>query len=46
MKNSDATLEKRPSTRKYQYAANLKATPETDGMVEEKEDRNELYSLP
>lgn len=39
LKGSEAVLEERPSTQKYQYAANLRATLKADGVVEEKKDR-------
>ncbi len=39
LKGSEAVLEERPSTQKYQYAANLRANLRSDGMVEEKENR-------
>jgi hypothetical protein len=39
LKGSEAVLEERPSTQKYQYAANLRTTLKTDGVVEEKKDR-------
>jgi predicted type IV restriction endonuclease len=39
LKGSEAVLEERPSTQKYQYAANLRAALRSDGVVEEKNDR-------
>jgi len=39
LKGSEAVLEERPSTQKYQYAANLRAGLRSDGVVEEKNDR-------
>ena len=39
LKGSEAVLEERPSTQKYQYAANLRASLRSDGVVEEKNDR-------
>lgn len=39
LKGSEAVLAERPSTQKYQYAANLRATLRSDGIVEEKSDR-------
>jgi hypothetical protein len=39
LKGSEAVLEERPSTQKYQYAANLRANLRSDGIVEEKENR-------
>ncbi|MCP4579602.1 MAG: GIY-YIG nuclease family protein [Deltaproteobacteria bacterium] len=39
LKGSEAVLEERPSMQKYQYAANLRATLRSDGIVEEKENR-------
>ncbi len=39
LKGSEAVLEERPSTQKYQYAANLRATLRSDGIVEVKENR-------
>ena len=39
LKGSEAVLKERPSTQKYQYAANLRATLRSDGIVEEKNDR-------
>jgi len=39
LKGSEAVLEERPSTQKYQYAANLRTTLKADGVVEEKKDR-------
>jgi hypothetical protein len=39
LKGSEAVLEERPSTQKYQYAANLRITLKADGVVEEKKDR-------
>lgn len=39
LKGSEAVLAERPSTQKYQYAANLRATLRSDGVVEEKNDR-------
>ena len=38
-KGSEAVLEERPSTQKYQYAANLRAALRKDGIIEEKKDR-------
>jgi len=38
-KGSEAVLEERPSTQKYQYASNLRAGLRSDGVVEEKNDR-------
>ncbi|WP_244148053.1 GIY-YIG nuclease family protein [Prosthecochloris aestuarii] len=39
LKGSEAVLSERPSTQKYQYAANLRATLRSDGILEEKSDR-------
>lgn len=39
LKGSEAVLAERPSTQKYQYAANLRAALRSDGVVEEKTDR-------
>ena len=39
LKNSEAVLEERPSTQKYQYAANLRRTLVTEHIVEKKNDR-------
>lgn len=39
LKSSEAVLEERPSTQKYQYAANLRATLRSEGKVEEKGNR-------
>ena len=39
LKGSEAVLQERPSTQKYQYAANLRAALRSDGVVEEKKDR-------
>jgi hypothetical protein len=39
LKGSEAVLEERPSTQKYQYAANLRAALRSDGVVEVKNDR-------
>ncbi len=39
LKGSEAVLEERPSTQKYQYAANLRTALRSDGIVEEKNDR-------
>ena len=39
LKGSEAVLKERPSTQKYQYAANLRAGLRSDGIVEEKVDR-------
>jgi hypothetical protein len=39
LEGSEAVLEERPSTQKYQYAANLRATLRSDGIVKEKGDR-------
>ena len=39
LKGSEAVLEERPSTQRYHYAANLRATLRSDGIVEEKGDR-------
>lgn len=39
LKGSEAVLEERPSTQKYQYAANLRTALRSDGVVEEKKDR-------
>ena len=39
LKGSEAVLEEQPSTLKYQYAKNLRATLRSDGIVEEKSDR-------
>jgi len=39
LKRSEAVLKERPSTQKYQYAANLRATLRSDRIVEEKADR-------
>lgn len=39
LKGSEAVLEERPSTQKYQYAANLRTILKADGVVEEKKDR-------
>ena len=39
LKGSEAVLAERPSTQKYQYAANLRATLRADNVVETKSDR-------
>lgn len=39
LKGSEAVLTERPSTQKYQYAANLRATLHSDGVVEQLGDR-------
>ena len=39
LKGSAAVLKERPSTQKYQYAANLRAGLRSDGILEEKKDR-------
>ena len=39
LKDSEAVLEERPSTQKYQYAANLRRTLLDQNIVEEKSDR-------
>lgn len=39
LKGSEAVLQERPSTQKYQYAANLRVTLRSDGIVEVKKDR-------
>jgi hypothetical protein len=39
LKGSEAVLNERPSTQKYQYAANLRAGLLSDGIIEEKDDR-------
>jgi len=39
LKGSEAVLKERPSTQKYQYAANLRAGLRSDGIVQEKADR-------
>ena len=39
LKGSEAVLKERPSTQKYQYAANLRAALRNDGILEEKNDR-------
>ena len=39
LKGSEAVLNERPSTKKYQYAANLRAGLLSDGIFEEKKDR-------
>lgn len=39
LKGSEAVLAERPSTQKYQYAANLRAALRADGVVEEQKDR-------
>lgn len=39
LKGSEAVLEERPSTQKYQYAANLRETLRSDSIVEEKQNR-------
>ncbi len=39
LKGSAAVLEERPSTQKYQYAANLRAGLRSDGILVEKQDR-------
>ncbi len=39
LKGSEAVLEERPSTQRYQYAANLRTALRSDGVVEEKKDR-------
>lgn len=39
LEGSEAVLEERPSTQKYQYAANLRATLLSDGIVKEERDR-------
>ena len=43
LKSSEAVLEERPSTQKYQYAANLRATLRNDGIL--KVERNRLVFL-
>lgn len=39
LKGSEAVLEERPSTQKYQYAANLRASLKSEGIVEVQSDR-------
>lgn len=39
LKGSAAVLKERPSTQKYQYAANLRADLRSEGILEEKDDR-------
>jgi len=39
LKGSEAVLNERPSTQKYQYAANLRAGLMSDGLLEQKDDR-------
>ncbi len=39
LKNSEAVLEERPSTKKYQYAANLRKTLLNENIVEKRDDR-------
>ena len=39
LKGSEAVLNERPSTAKYQYASNLRSTLRSEGVVEEKADR-------
>lgn len=39
LKGSEAVLQERPSTQKYQYAGNLRAGLRSDGIVEEKAER-------
>jgi hypothetical protein len=39
LKGSAAVLKERPSTQKYQYAANLRAGLRSDGVIEEKNNR-------
>jgi hypothetical protein len=39
LKDSEAVLEERPSTKKYQYAAILRRTLRDENIVEEKNDR-------
>jgi len=39
LKGSAAVLKERPSTQKYQYAANLRADLRSDGIIEEKDNR-------
>ena len=39
LKGSEAVLAERPSTQKYQYAANLRAALRSDGIVREQGDR-------
>lgn len=39
LKGAEAVLSERPSTQRYQYAANLRATLRSDGILEEKSDR-------
>ena len=39
LKGSEAVLDERPSTQKYQYAANLRNTLVSENIVEKKEDR-------
>ncbi len=39
LKGSEAVLEERPSTQKYQYAVNLRATLRAEKILEEKVDR-------
>lgn len=39
LKGSEAVLTERPSTQKYQYAANLRKTLVTENIVEKKDDR-------
>ncbi len=39
LKGSEAVLKERPSTQKYQYAANLRASLQSDKIVEERADR-------
>ena len=39
LKESEAVLAERPSTQKYQYAANLRAGLRSDGVLQQKKDR-------
>jgi hypothetical protein len=39
LEGSEAVLKERPSTRKYQYAANLRAGLRADGILDAKQDR-------
>jgi len=39
LKGSEAVLQERPSTQKYQYAANLRTRLRSDGIIEEKANR-------
>ena len=39
LKGSEAVLEERPSTQRYRYAANLRASLRSEGVLDEKVDR-------